>query len=767
MPRLSSLLLPLALGALAHGATNSTYDYIIAGGGVAGIIVAERIAESGASVLLLERGNASTYASGGRDTLPWNNTVTQYDVPGLRHYIKKNFNDTSEYCPDTADSSGCILGGGSMVNQFVFVHPQDVDFDDKWPVGWKSSDVASATSRAFSRNPGTITPSTDGLRYDQSSYSAFSTWFAGHGWSTVDPIENPNDKTAVYSYPPWNIQDGVAAGPVKTYLPLAQALSNFELQLRTKVIRVVRDGTLISGVEVQTNDGQRQIINLNHGGRVILASGSLSTPRILFNSGIGPTAQIETVASGNSTTNVTLPAESDWINLPVGQSLMDHPIVTINFNTTSAVLFLATSAFTAPNATNVNLYAQGSGVLAQAYQRLIFWTHNVTSDGNARYFQGTCYASANNVVSIKVYLTHGLTSSGVLGITAAGKTYYEAQPYLTTTADQIAIGDFIDNLIAWGRQPNSSLVYAGPPSDTGAKLISNSSNISSGNHWVGTAKMGTDDGRINNGTAVVDLNTKVYGTDNLFVVDGSIHPDLPTGNLQAIVMVVAEAAAAKILALKQTTSSVVSSSSASESYSYVSTSTAVVVGGQSSAASSSSAVSSASAVLSSSVASSSAAAFSSSVALSSATSPHTSSASSVHPSSSASSLHFSLPALSTIKFSSTHISLPALSTYKPSLTSSLHISLSAFTPITLATSTIKHQASIVKSSPTSSAKSSVKTSSSSKHTTTTSSKHTTSTSTKHTTTTSSKHTTTSTKTPVGKAKTSSSRTTSTSSTRRA
>jgi cellobiose dehydrogenase (acceptor) len=61
--------------------------------------------------------------------------------------------------------------------------------------------------------------------------------------------------------------------------------------------------------------------------------------------------------------------------------------------------------------------------------------------------------------------------------------------------------------------------------------------------------MGTDDGR-KGGDAVVDLDTKVYGTDNLFVVDASFHPDLPTGNTQAIVMVAAEAAAKKVLAVK-------------------------------------------------------------------------------------------------------------------------------------------------------------------------------------------------------------------------
>ena len=33
-----------------------------------------------------------------------------------------------------------------------------------------------------------------------------------------------------------------------------------------------------------------------------------------------------------------------------------------------------------------------------------------------------------------------------------------------------------------------------------------------------------------------------------YVVDGSIHPDLPTGNIQTTIMVIAEAAAARILA---------------------------------------------------------------------------------------------------------------------------------------------------------------------------------------------------------------------------
>jgi cellobiose dehydrogenase (acceptor) len=60
--------------------------------------------------------------------------------------------------------------------------------------------------------------------------------------------------------------------------------------------------------------------------------------------------------------------------------------------------------------------------------------------------------------------------------------------------------------------------------------------------------MGTDDGRTG-GTSVVDTNTKVYGTDNLFVVDASIFPGHVTSNPTAAILSVAEHAAVKILAL--------------------------------------------------------------------------------------------------------------------------------------------------------------------------------------------------------------------------
>ena len=95
------------------------------------------------------------------------------------------------------------------------------------------------------------------------------------------------------------------------------------------------------------------------------------------------------------------------------------------------------------------------------------------------------------------------------------------------------------------RKPGSRLVYSGGKDSTAASILSTPVQV--GIHMAGGAKMGADDGR-KGGTAVVDLNNKVYGTDNLFVVDASFHPDLSTGNNQAYVMVAAEHAIQRIIA---------------------------------------------------------------------------------------------------------------------------------------------------------------------------------------------------------------------------
>ena len=63
-------------------------------------------------------------------------------------------------------------------------------------------------------------------------------------------------------------------------------------------------------------------------------------------------------------------------------------------------------------------------------------------------------------------------------------------------------------------------------------------------HPCGTCKMGAD----NDPTAVVDKNTRVFGVDNLRVVDASVMPSVVSGNLNAATIMIAEKSADCILA---------------------------------------------------------------------------------------------------------------------------------------------------------------------------------------------------------------------------
>jgi len=88
------------------------------------------------------------------------------------------------------------------------------------------------------------------------------------------------------------------------------------------VTSVVRNGSTITGVKTNdTSIGYNGVVSLNPKGRVILSAGSFGTPRILFQSGIGPTDMLQTVQQSPGAAD--LPPQSQWINLPVGELLRE------------------------------------------------------------------------------------------------------------------------------------------------------------------------------------------------------------------------------------------------------------------------------------------------------------------------------------------------------------------------------------------------------------------------------------------------------------
>lgn len=420
----------------------------------------------------------------------------------------------------------------------VFPHPPDHDFDDKWPAGWKWSDVSEAADRVWSLNSGTMLPSKDGKRYDQGMYETVSTFLDAQGWSSVDQSAERNKKTKVYSYPNWDIGNQTRVGPLRTYLPLAEELDNFSYQLNSTVRRVVRHGAFVTGVEYENEAGDIKTVSLAKDGKVVLAAGAWGTPRILYNSGIGPVDQIQTVANG--TTGMTMPPKKDWIELPVGQAIKDHPIFSFYVQTPENwTSFNNTPVVTGTDTTDIDLYEQeGSGVLSQGYHRMILWTSNLASDNITRYYQGSVSPQGEGLFLIKGYLTHGATSTGKIGIKSDGTIGYTEMPYLRDAGDKEGATMFVEEML------ESISSYDGWELANGYTNVSHIlSSYSQGSHYVGTANIGTDPK-----TSVISSeDVKVWGTDNLYIVDSSIHADLPTGNTQAITMVVAEKAVEKII----------------------------------------------------------------------------------------------------------------------------------------------------------------------------------------------------------------------------
>ncbi|KAM5356690.1 hypothetical protein ACJ41O_003336 [Fusarium nematophilum] len=523
------------LGLTAAASDRDAYDYIVAGAGASGVVVAERLANAGHSVLLIERGGRSFYSTGNRqDIMKWNETVTIYDVPGMAYYTDTS--PTIQWCRDIGASGGCMLGGSTTINAMMWVKPRAADFEG-WPRGWRWEDgLADAAKSLYKRMPGTILSSADGKRYDDGAFEAMSQFLGSNGWKEVDALNNVEAKDGVFTHPPWLIHNGLRGGPVRNILPAAEALPNFSLQLNAKVVRAVRKGGLVTGVEIEHDDGSREVIKLKKRGSLVLSSGTHSTPRILFNSGIGPVDQIRIVESGS--TNIQLPPKREWIHLPVGENLKDHPIIVVQLQTKESLPALPRTAFIDPDQESIDLFAQGSGLLSQSGQRLNFWKSVEASDGVTRYVQGTVNAPRNNTIDIKVYLTHGLTSVGKLEITPEGRTNITARPFLNTEGDRETVKTFLDQLLTYARKPGSILTVADNVTADALMEVSYS-----GNHHLGSAKMGAR----NDGRSVVGPDTRVWGTKNLFIVDGSIHPEVPTGNTQASIMVAAVHAAKKIL----------------------------------------------------------------------------------------------------------------------------------------------------------------------------------------------------------------------------
>ncbi|KAL8416041.1 hypothetical protein RB596_006557 [Gaeumannomyces avenae] len=541
-------------------APTEKFDYVVVGAGAGGITVADKLSEAGHRVLLIEKGPPSSGHWGGTMAPEWlkGSGLTRFDVPGLCNQIWVD--SAGVACTDMDQMAGCVLGGGVAVNAGLWWKPNPLDWDVNFPAGWKSVDMRADEKRVFSRIPGTIVPSMDGKLYLDQGFDVLASGFKASGWERIEnPNTMPHRKNHTYGHTVFMFSGGERAGPLATYLRTASRRKGFRLITDTAVRRVVRKGGHVSAVEIEgnpaTGHGYEGVVRLSDKGSVILSAGVFGTAKVLFRSGIGPADALATV-KGSATDGDSMIDEKQWINLPVGYNLVDHVNTDAIVDHPSVVFYDFYEAWKTPNATDEEKYLHNrSGILAQAAPNIgpMFWEEVRGADGVVRQLQWTARVegTTNTSMTLSMYLGRGSTSRGRMTITPQLNTRVATPPYLRDEHDKAAVVMAMDSIrktlgvvpgLTWHvpADGQTSQEYVDSLLTTPAQRRAN--------HWMGTAKLGTDDGR-KGGSAVVDLNTKVYGTDNLFVVDASIFPGMVTGNPSAMIVTAAEHAAGRILRL--------------------------------------------------------------------------------------------------------------------------------------------------------------------------------------------------------------------------
>jgi cellobiose dehydrogenase (acceptor) len=420
-------------------------------------------------------------------------------------------------CTDHANAfTGCTVGGSSAINAGFFFEPPASDFDIYFPTGWKHKDVAKAIDRVYDTVPSNQVYSQDDKYYLQTGYSAAKKWLVdGAGYANININEKADKKSKVFGRPIFDYIDGQRGGPVRTYLQDANKRKNFQLEINTRVERIVRKGDTATGVSAIV-DGSSKLIKLAAGGRVVSSGGALQSPALLWFSGIGdPALRANLTAAGK------LSGVDDWINnAEVGNGLFDNPNTFIELSGPSIQSYVY--SYDSPPSADASAYTEHrSGPYSFASETSAFWD-TLKVDDHTVGFQGTIDSSgfadwtSNSTITLNVYGTSGLFSTGKVELNDAFLPGPNGDVYYSDPRDGDAIATFIHGIFAH-LDPKVLTPLNLALNSTQAQIrdyITSTTAYTRGevNHWSSSCRIGK----------CVDGNTVVKGTKNIHVVDASI-----------------------------------------------------------------------------------------------------------------------------------------------------------------------------------------------------------------------------------------------------
>src|SRR2546422_7058506 len=268
------------------------YDYIVVGAGAAGSVLAAELSASGAQVLVIE--------SGGPDDAPTilDASIWFYNVGSPLDYHlpivpsprlnNRNFNM----------ALGHVLGGRTSINAMVWIRGTQADYDgwaENGAKGWAFADVLpvfkSQEDWEGGANEWRGTGGPIHIRRPKDPHPtapAFLDAARDMGMPILDDVNGPMLPGAGYIN--MNIAaDGTRVSAARAFLHPALSRPNLTLLLKSQVVKLNFKGTLCVGVKLITDGAVRDVAADKE---VILAAGTINSPKLLMLSGVGDAAAL-------------------------------------------------------------------------------------------------------------------------------------------------------------------------------------------------------------------------------------------------------------------------------------------------------------------------------------------------------------------------------------------------------------------------------------------------------------------------------------------
>lgn len=520
------------------------WDFIVVGAGSAGCVLANRLSESGRfRVLVLE--------AGGSDRNFWVQMPIGYGKTYFHPHL--NWRYRSEPVEalggrDTYWPRGRVLGGSSSINAMVYIRGQRADYDS-WAAlgnaGWGWEDVGPVFRRMENNMAGA-----DEHRGVGGPLSIADIATSAHPIcrNFIDACEEAGlprnadfngatqEGAGLYQI---TTRKGVRASAAAAFLRPAMNRRNLRVLVHAHATRILFEGRKATGVEYRV--GGR--IRTAHAAReVILSAGAVNSPQLLQLSGVGPAA----LSASHG-----IPVVHD---LPgVGENLQDHLCIDYIYRATRPTLNNVLRPWWGRLAVGLRYLATRTGPLSLSVNQAggFFRSDPSRKRPNMQlYFSPLSYMratpgkrqlmlpDAEPGFLLSVSNCHPasrghvrLRSADPLAAPLIQPNYLSAREDVEELVDGSLMLRKIASCASLAAVTERELAPGGSVrsrEDMEADLRQRASSVF---HASGTCRMGPDPF-----SDVVDARLKVHGVAGLRVVDASVFPLLPSGNINGPAM---------------------------------------------------------------------------------------------------------------------------------------------------------------------------------------------------------------------------------------